>query len=114
MTILGPQNLKRLSDSITEKYKNFIVSEVNDACLRLAVNEGTYDWHRHPDSQELFMVLEGELRIEFAQRDAVILLPGDVFTVPAGEVHRTIAIGRTVNLCFELTEAQTEFVSMPR
>ena len=113
MASSSPQNVKRLSDSISEKYKNFIVSEINDACLRLAVNEGVYEWHRHPDSQELFFVLEGELRIEFARRDFVTLGPGDVFTVAAGEVHRTIAVGRTVNLCFELTRAQTEFMPSP-
>jgi mannose-6-phosphate isomerase-like protein (cupin superfamily) len=113
MTQSSLQNLKQLSDSVSEKYKNFVVSEVNDACLRLAVFDGLYEWHRHPDSAELFIVLEGELRIEFADEDALALKPGDTFTVPAGKIHRTIATGRTVNLCFELTQARTEFVPDP-
>jgi mannose-6-phosphate isomerase-like protein (cupin superfamily) len=107
------QNLKQLSDSVSEKYKNIVVSEVNDACLRLAVFDGVYDWHHHPDSEELVIVLEGELRIEFENENAVTLRCGDTYTVPAGKIHRTIAKGRTVNLCFELTEAKTEFVRGP-
>ena len=60
-----PVNLKELSDIVNESHKNFIVSEINDSCLRLAVNEGEYPWHYHSNSDELFIVLEGELTIEF-------------------------------------------------
>jgi len=44
----SPISLKQISDSAQEKHKNIIVSEVNESCLRLAVNEGTFDWHSHP------------------------------------------------------------------
>jgi mannose-6-phosphate isomerase-like protein (cupin superfamily) len=105
-----PTTLKKLSDAILEKHKNILVSEINDSCLRLAVNEGTYDWHHHPNSDELFMVLEGYLEIQFKTQDPVELRPGDIFTVPAKMVHRTIAQSRTVNLCFEFTKAETVFI----
>jgi len=38
-----PISLKKLSDSILEKHKNILVSELNDSCLRLAVIEGVFD-----------------------------------------------------------------------
>jgi mannose-6-phosphate isomerase-like protein (cupin superfamily) len=103
-------NLKSLSDSVSEKYSNFIVNEVNDHCLRLAVFEGDYRWHYHPKSDELFIVLEGELIIEFQEEETVRLGPNDTFMVPAGKTHRTRAEKRTVNLCLEDTKAETVFV----
>lgn len=105
------QNLKRLSDAVKERRKNFVVASVNDSVLRLAVNEeGIYDWHNHPNSDELFLVLEGELMVEFKGQPALTLRPGETLTVPAGMFHRTITRARTVNLCFELAKAETVFL----
>ncbi|WP_126557796.1 cupin domain-containing protein [Dictyobacter kobayashii] len=104
-------NIDELAAQVTEQYQNFVVNEVNDSCLRLAVFTGEYPWHRHPDADELFMVLEGELFIDFEERETVALRPHDIFTVPAGVIHRTRAEQRTVNLCFERAAATTEFIS---
>jgi mannose-6-phosphate isomerase-like protein (cupin superfamily) len=103
-------NLATLSQNITEQYKNFVVNTVNDSCLRLAVMTGEYPWHFHPASDELFMVLEGELFIDFQDRETVALKPNDIFTIPAGVIHRTRATQRTVNICFEQNDAATEFL----
>ncbi len=103
-------NLGELSQRLTEQYQNFVVNEVNESCLRLAVFTGEYPWHRHPESAELFLVLEGELIIDFKDRESVILHTNDLFTIPAGLVHRTRAQQRAVNICFEQTKATTEFV----
>ena len=104
-------NLKELSQRITADYQNFIVNEVNESCLHLAVMTGTYPWHRHPEADELFLVLEGELIIEFKEHEAVTLQPFEIFTIPAGVIHRTRTLQRTVNLCFEHTQAATEFIN---
>lgn len=53
-------NLLELTKEVAEKHANFLVSEVNDHCMRIAVLEGEYVWHIHPGSDELFIVLEGE------------------------------------------------------
>jgi mannose-6-phosphate isomerase-like protein (cupin superfamily) len=103
-------NLSTLSQSITDQYKNFVVNYVNDSCIRLAVMKGVYPWHFHPTSDELFMVLEGELFIDFQDRDTVALKPHDIFTITAGVIHRTRATQRTVNICFEHSDATTEFL----
>lgn len=95
--------------AIDAAYANQVLLDVNDHCLRLAVFEGLYRWHRHPDSDELFQVVAGELQIELAGGETVRLLPGQCYVVPAGTVHRTRGVGRTVNLTFEKRGARTLF-----
>ncbi|MDQ6598944.1 cupin domain-containing protein [Bacillus salipaludis] len=93
-------NLHKLIQDKTE-YTNFIVSEVNDHALRIAVINGEFHWHKHEDCDELFYVLEGELFIDLENNETVSLKPGEIFTVPANTMHRTSSNERTVNLCFE-------------
>lgn len=96
--------------AVTEPYRNQVMNRINGSCLRLAVFEGPYRWHRHPHSDELFIVLEGAMLIELQDGKSIRLGPLQALTVPAGVVHRTSGIGRTVNLCFEELAAETEFL----
>ena len=96
--------------AVTEDYRNQVLSRVNDSCLRLAVFQGKYRWHLHPVSDELFVVLEGAIIIEFKDGTSIRIGPLQAATVPAGVVHRTIGVGRTVNLCFEKIQAETVFL----
>lgn len=91
-------------------YRNMVINQVNDSYLRLAVFEGDYRWHYHPSSDELFIVVEGCLAIDLEDGRELRLRPWDSVTVPAKTVHRTRAIGRTINLCFEEASAETVFV----
>jgi mannose-6-phosphate isomerase-like protein (cupin superfamily) len=81
--------------------------------MRLAVFEGEYRWHHHPDSDELFLVVAGELQIEFEGGAKATLTEWQSVVVPAGTVHRTRAIGRTVNVTYEKQGAQTVFAEPP-
>jgi mannose-6-phosphate isomerase-like protein (cupin superfamily) len=99
--------LKATSDAVTQSYQNLVLSLVNDHCLRMAVMEGEYRWHRHPQSDELFIVLEGRLEIDLSAGRTVVLEPGEAIVIPAGTAHRTRAKVRTVNLCFEHQGAYT-------
>lgn len=96
--------------AVTEDYRNQVLNRVNDSCLRLAVFQGKYRWHLHPVSDELFVVLEGAIIIEFKDGASIRIGPLQAATVPAGVVHRTIGVGRTVNLCFEKIQAETVFL----
>jgi mannose-6-phosphate isomerase-like protein (cupin superfamily) len=100
--------------AVTDAYRNLVLCQVNQHCLRLAVIEGQYPWHSHPASDELFLVLEGTLVIDLADHRELRLQPGQAVIVPAGIVHRTRGEGRTVNLCVEDLAAATEFVPDPR
>ena len=96
--------------AIAEPYSNQVLVEVNTDCMRLAVFEGEYRWHQHPDSDELFLVVAGTLQIDLAGGSRLELTEWQSVVIPAGTVHRTRAIGRTVNLTCEKNGAQTVFV----
>ncbi len=103
-------DIGQLQKTVREPYVNDVLANINGDCMRMSVFEGEYRWHRHPDSDELFLVVDGLLQIDFAERQAVHLGPWQSIVVPAGVVHRTRAIGRTVNVTFERQGARTQFV----
>jgi len=103
-------NLAHHAAAVRRAYKNFVLLTVNDHCVRMAVMVGEYRWHRHPRSDECFLVLEGTLEIDLAEGRTVRLAPGEMFTIPAGVRHRTRARERCVNLCFETAGAYTDVI----
>lgn len=110
---LAVVNLAREGASSTEPYRNIVVNQVNESCLRLSTFEGDYRWHVHPGSDELFVVVDGSLEIELADRPSLRLGAWDMVTIPAGLVHRTRAHGRTINITVEHLGAATTFVDGP-
>lgn len=92
-------NLLELVSGVTE-YNNFVVSEINDHVLRIAVIDGEFHWHEH-ETDEYFIVLEGELFIDLENEKTITLLPGEGYNVLAHTKHRTRSNIRTVNICFE-------------
>lgn len=75
----------------------------------MSVMTEPFGWHWHPDSDETFVGVDGELIIEFAEGE-IVVGPGQFVTVPAGKLHRTRPAGdRSVNLTFELIGASTYF-----
>jgi mannose-6-phosphate isomerase-like protein (cupin superfamily) len=106
-------NLFAEGAQVVERYRNMVINRVNDSCLRLAVFDETYRWHLHPASDELFLVVDGCLAIELPEGRELRLKPWECVTIPAMTHHRTRAIGRTVNLCFERLGAETVFVDGP-
>ena len=107
---LQTMNLTQAAAAVDGVYKNFVLSTVNDHCVRMAVMQGEYRWHQHPRSDECFLVLQGELAIDLADGRTIVLRPGEAFTIPTGVVHRTRARERSVNLCFENLGAYTDVV----
>jgi mannose-6-phosphate isomerase-like protein (cupin superfamily) len=103
-------DLSQAASSVKETYKNFVVFNVNNHCIRMAVMQGEFRWHYHPHSDECFLVLQGQLELDLADGRNFRLQPGEAFTIPAGVVHRTRAQGRTVNLCFEDRDAYTDAI----
>ena len=79
--------------NLTEKFARFddhwvprIAARYNGNEIRLAKASGDFQWHSHPDTDELFIVIEGTLRMEF--RDRVETLgPGELIVVPRGVEH---------------------------
>jgi mannose-6-phosphate isomerase-like protein (cupin superfamily) len=80
-------NLAQKVSLIGEQWSPRVVAELNDYQFKVVRIEGEFIWHDHPETDEAFLVLEGELRIDF--RDgAVLLRPGELFVVPKGVEHK--------------------------
>ena len=67
-----------------------VVAELDDHNVKVAKVHGTLAWHRHEHEDELFLVLEGRLRLEF-EDGAVELGPGQLHVVPRGVLHNPVA-----------------------
>lgn len=75
---------------ITEQWSPKIISQIEDYQFKLAKLEGDFVWHSHPDTDEVFIVLKGQLRIDF--RDgAVTLTEGQMLIVPKTVEHKPYA-----------------------
>lgn len=83
-------NLKQKLALIAEPWSPRVVAEMNDYQFKLVKLHGEFVWHRHADTDEVFIVLDGALRIEL--RDgAVELAAGEMYVVPRGVEHRPVA-----------------------
>jgi mannose-6-phosphate isomerase-like protein (cupin superfamily) len=85
-----PINLTHKFSLFDERWSPRIVAQMNDYHLKLVKVAGEFVWHSHAETDEVFLVLAGSLRIEF--RDgAVDLQEGEMVVVPAGVEHRPVA-----------------------
>lgn len=83
--------------NFAEKFTKFsdhwsprVVAEMNNYQFKLVKVEGEFVWHDHPDTDEVFIVIEGNLEIEFRDRVEVIQ-SGEMFVVPKGVEHKPVA-----------------------
>lgn len=87
-----------------------IVTRVNDYDVRVAKVDGEHLWHAHDNTDEFFLVLDGELHLalrEPAGERTVVLPQGTVFTVPRGTEHKPYAPSGAAILMFEPTGTAT-------
>lgn len=82
-----------------------VVAEMNDYQFKVARLAGDFEWHRHADTDETFIVLDGELRIalrgEGAPAGPIVLRAGQMAVVPKGVEHKPCAIGEVKLLLIE-------------
>jgi mannose-6-phosphate isomerase-like protein (cupin superfamily) len=73
-----------------EQWSTKVIAEMNDYQFKVVRLKGDFVWHDHKDTDETFIVLEGDLKIDF--RDgAVHLAAGEMFVVPKGVEHKPYA-----------------------
>jgi mannose-6-phosphate isomerase-like protein (cupin superfamily) len=96
-TITEETTMKLRSINISEKLAKFsehwspkIIAQMNDYHLKLVKFQGEFVWHDHKDTDEVFIVLEGEMTIHFRDGD-LPLRKGELFVVPKGVEHKTSA-----------------------
>ena len=83
-------NLADKFAQFSELWSPKIIARFNAYHLKLARVAGAFVWHSHPETDEVFLVLEGVLTIELRE-GAVTLHPGELWVVPAGVEHRPVA-----------------------
>lgn len=83
-------NLAEKLQRIPDLWQPRVVAEMNDYQFKLVRIQGDFIWHDHPETDETFIVLEGDLRIDF--RDGSVHIgPGEMFVVPKGVEHKPFA-----------------------
>jgi mannose-6-phosphate isomerase-like protein (cupin superfamily) len=106
----GPINLTRVLASFDDVYSPRIVGRVNDYDVRIAHTKGQHVWHVHNDTDEFFLVLDGQFEVAMRNADdsesTVVLRTGDIFVVPKGTEHRPTSPGGAI-LMFEPSGTST-------
>ena len=89
MTV-NPINLADKLATFSEPWTPRVVAEMNDYQFKLVKLAGDFVWHKHEDTDEVFIVLGGEMEIGFRDR-TVTVRAGEMFVVPKGVEHITRA-----------------------
>ena len=80
-------NLREKLSKFSDYWSPKIIAEMNDYQFKLVKIKGDFVWHEHKDTDEVFIVIEGEMSIEFKDR-TVELSEGEMFVVPKGVEHK--------------------------
>ncbi len=83
-------NFAEKLDQFDDHWAPRVITELNENQFKLVKVKGEFVWHRHDDTDEAFVVLEGNLRIEY-EDGAVELGPGEMVVVPKGVIHKPVA-----------------------
>jgi len=102
---MRPIALAQAAAGIAEFWRPRLVGTLNGQAVKLARLKGAFIWHSHAAEDELFLVLDGRLRIEFrapgGKEWSHELGAGDMLIVPRGQEHRPVADGEVSLLLFE-------------
>jgi mannose-6-phosphate isomerase-like protein (cupin superfamily) len=94
-----------LSDKLAQFSDYFsprAVAEFNGHDIMVAKLNGPFIWHKHDDTDDLFLVLKGTLEIELRD-ETITLVPGEMYVVPKGVEHRPVARDEVHLLLIERT-----------
>ena len=86
----NPINLAAKLAAFSEPWTPRVVAEMNDYQFKLVKLAGDFVWHRHDDTDEVFIVLAGEMEVGFRDRD-VVVQTGEMLVIPKGVEHITRA-----------------------
>ena len=91
----------REASRVADDWKNWVLANVNDHVVRVSVLTRAFHWHRHVNSDEVLLALEGSLIVDFEDQ-SLSVAAGQFVRVPRNVLHRTRPGGeRVVTLSFE-------------
>ena len=85
--IMAKVNFEDKFSKFSEHWTPKVIAEMNDYQFKLVKVKGEFVWHNHNDTDEVFIVLDGCLKIEFADQ-TVELNAGEMYVVPKGVQHK--------------------------
>jgi mannose-6-phosphate isomerase-like protein (cupin superfamily) len=97
------QNVISIEDArkkLGQPWYHQMLGKVDDYCVYLCQFQGVYRFHKH-DLDEMYLVLEGEIYIEFKEGTTLVLKVGDSLVVRAGQVHRSGSTESALVLMFK-------------
>ena len=83
-------NLKSKFQKFTDQWSPKVIEEMNDYQFKLVKIENDFTWHKHEDTDETFLVIEGKMGIEFEDQ-TVELSEGEMIVIPKGKKHKPYA-----------------------
>ncbi len=92
-TTMDEVNLAQAFATFSDHWSPKVAGDVGDFQVKLAKFKGSFHWHHHEREDELFLVVQGRLRMGFRDRPAVDLRPGEFIIVPHGVEHLPEALG---------------------
>lgn len=85
-----PINLQEKFSKFSEHWSPKIIAQMNDYHFKIAKVQGEFIWHGHPETDEMFFVVTGQLEIHL--RDGLVTLnEGEMYVVPKGVEHKPVA-----------------------
>ena len=94
-------NLLTLAAALEDHWSPKVVGRINDQFVKVAKVLGELAWHKHDDEDEMFLVLQGHLRIEYENQPAVELSAGDFHIVPRNTMHNPVCSEECLLALFE-------------
>jgi mannose-6-phosphate isomerase-like protein (cupin superfamily) len=101
------QRITAIAATLSQPFTHAVVGKVDDYCAYLSRFAGTYRMHRH-DRDEMYLVLDGEIFIEYDDGRRVRLAPRESIVVRAGEAHRSGASRESLVLMFKACDLFAE------
>ncbi len=93
-------NLKDKLETFSEHWSPRIVADYNGNDIMVVKVKGEFNWHSHPDTDDFFLVIKGQITIKLREGD-VHLSEGELFVVPKGVEHCPVAADEAELLLIE-------------
>jgi len=88
MTMTKKISISAAAARLAEPFTHVVVGQVDDYCAYLSRFRGSYRFHEHA-KDEMYLVLEGEICIDYPDGQSISMQEGESLVVKAGETHRS-------------------------
>ena len=83
-------NIRKKFQSLSDYWSPKVIAEMNDYQFKIARVKGEFVWHKHEQTDEVFIILEGRMQIMFRE-ETIDLVEGEMYVVPKGVDHKPFA-----------------------